>query len=78
MSFSGSGVKLMSDGVTAALGEAGHPRALGQILADESVGVFTGASLPTKQRVIFSFSLTIHSIRSNHESFSTRYQTQPR
>ena len=46
MPLARSGVDLVSDGVAMVLVDPVHVVTFGEILADESVGVFVGASLP--------------------------------
>ena len=44
--FAGSGVEFVGDGVELGLGDGGEVRALGKILAQQTVGVFVAAALP--------------------------------
>lgn len=46
MSFSRSLVELVSDPVAFGLRGIGQAAAFGEVLSDESIGVFVGASLP--------------------------------
>ena len=50
MSFSGSFVEFVGDGVAIRLGDELHALSLWEVLADEAVGVFIGPALPTVVR----------------------------
>ena len=46
MAFPRSGVELVGDVIALLLSEPGHAGSLGQVLADEAVGVFVRAAFP--------------------------------
>lgn len=46
MALTGAVVEFVGDPVAVVVGDVGHVRALGDVLADQSVGVFIGSALP--------------------------------
>ena len=46
MAFPRSGVELVGDVVALLLSQPGHAGSLGQVLSNEAVGIFVGATLP--------------------------------
>ncbi len=49
--FSGAGIQPLSDSIQLALRVAGQVRALGQILAQQAIGIFIGPALPRAMRI---------------------------
>ncbi len=63
MSFAGSVVELCGDGIAGALGQSGHALALGEVLADQAVGVLVRSAFPAVVRggeVVFHATARFH------------------
>ena len=63
MSFAWSVIELFGDCITGALSQGGHALALGEVLADQAVGVLVGSPFPAVVRrgeVVFHSTARFH------------------